>query len=294
MRPNFERKMYWQGHSWTHKTNAQGFRGPEISSADAVFLGDSMIYCHGVEQPETVPTQFSNSAANLGQQGTCLIQALMLLEEKGLRLKPRYVFVCSHPTDLDDLSFWYEGEELHKFLAQDGYRPLVRDPFRPKPWWNVPYVWSAYLAAPLRCSGIPGALSKVFRGNPNVPIKETDQKNYVPSQKEIDLSFAASKPGATSEEQLRWKVHQEAIHRIDLACRKHNAQLVLFDIGYPKEMSQAIQKVAESMKITYSPAGRIALEKALLGEPVYLANDGHWTPHGSRIVAEELKKFFSP
>jgi hypothetical protein len=38
----------------------------------------------------------------------------------------------------------------------------------------------------------------------------------------------------------------------------------------------------------YSSAGAQALQRALAGEPVYLANDGHWTGRGAAIVAEAL------
>lgn len=294
MRPDFRRRMYWQNHTWTHETNADGYRGPRLSHADAVFLGDSMVYGHGLEQSQTVPEQFSQqtdlTAANLAQQGTCLLQAAMLLEDKGFRLKPRYVFLCSHPTDLDDLTFWYEGDELQKFLTNDAYRPLVREQFRPKSLWNLPYLWSAYLAVPLRSSGVAGALSKTLRApSSNTPVKET--ANYVPSKADLDLPFAPVKPEASAENQLRWKVHRQAILRISRLSREHGAQLVLYDIGYPTEYTEAIEGLAKSVNVPFSPAGRVVLTKALAGEPMYLANDGHWTPQGSEVVARELRKF---
>ena len=53
------RRAYWQGHWWRHSANAAGFRGALVDQADAVFLGDSMIYGHGVEDEETVSSQFA-------------------------------------------------------------------------------------------------------------------------------------------------------------------------------------------------------------------------------------------
>ena len=35
-----------------------GYRGAAVDAADVVFLGDSMIYGHGVENDQTVPSQF--------------------------------------------------------------------------------------------------------------------------------------------------------------------------------------------------------------------------------------------
>ena len=53
MRPNARRWMYWNGHWWHHRSNTQGWRGPALEKADVVFLGDSMIYGHGVQEDET-------------------------------------------------------------------------------------------------------------------------------------------------------------------------------------------------------------------------------------------------
>src|SRR5881628_1529691 len=54
LRPGFARSMYWNGHVWHHEANDDGYRGPRLRRADAVFLGDSMIYGHGVETDQTV------------------------------------------------------------------------------------------------------------------------------------------------------------------------------------------------------------------------------------------------
>ena len=66
-------------------------------------------------------------------------------------------------------------------------------------------------------------------------------------------------------------------------------QLVVFDLGYPVEFTEAVESMARELGASYSPAGRVALSHALAGEPVYLAADGHWTPLGSEIVARELQ-----
>src|SRR5262249_4798990 len=46
--------------------------------------------------------------------------------------------------------------------------------------------------------------------------------------------------------------------------------------------------VADRLGVTYVPAGQAALARALAGEETYLANDGHWSPHGCDVVAREL------
>ena len=124
LRPGIARPMYWNGHVWRHEANADGYRGPRLDRADAVFLGDSMIYGHGVEAAQTVPARFEAvsglASANLGQQGTCPVQALELLRRKGLKLRPRYVFLCAHPTDVLDAPGAYDAGELARFVESEG------------------------------------------------------------------------------------------------------------------------------------------------------------------------------
>src|SRR5262245_21258468 len=78
LRPGAACDTYWNGHWWRHECNHAGYRGPDVGRADVVFLGDSMVYGHGVAQEHTVPARFTArtglAAANLGQQGTCLVQ----------------------------------------------------------------------------------------------------------------------------------------------------------------------------------------------------------------------------
>ena len=52
--------------------------------------------------------------------------------------------------------------------------------------------------------------------------------------------------------------------------------------------SAAIRSLADRLGVTYVAAGQVALERALAGEETYLANDGHWSPHGCDFVAREL------
>ena len=117
--------MYWQGHRWHHDTNVDGYRGPRVPHPEAVFLGDSMIYGHGVENGETVPAQFAaltgRPVANLGQQGTSLLQALMIFERRGLPLRPRVVYAVSHSTDLEETVRCYVPEELERFVPSGSF-----------------------------------------------------------------------------------------------------------------------------------------------------------------------------
>ena len=292
LRPDVHREMYWQGHWWRHDTNADGYRGPAVDRAEAVFLGDSMIYGHGVENDETVAAQFAaltgRPAANLGQQGTCLLQALMIFERKGLRLGPRVVFVCSHPTDIEETTRCYASEQLERFLAQASVLPLVRDEWQPKPWSPIA-LWARYVALPLRCSAVAGAFSRSLRnGALTLRQRSGPAGRFLPSEADLKKPFLP--PDATPEERLAWRVQVQAVAEIQRLAAGIGARLVVLDLGYPEAMSRAVEEMALRLSAEYSPAGRVALARAQAGEEIYLRDDGHWTPLGCRAIAEELAR----
>jgi hypothetical protein len=79
-----------------------------------------------------------------------------------------------------------------------------------------------------------------------------------------------------------------SVRQIKRLCDGIGAQLVLFDVGYPKAFSRSVEQLAADIGAPYSPAGRVVLQKAYEGRPVYLAGDGHWTGEGNATVAHEL------
>lgn len=298
LRPNVHRRMYWNGHWWRHDANDDGYRGPALKKAAAVFLGDSLVYGHGVETSETVAAQYASltgrPAANLGLQGACLLQSLCLLREKGLPLRPEVVFACSHPNDLADVAFWFEPAEIRKFLADSPeapYLPLVRLHLRARES-TVSDWWLMRAAVPLRTGRLLRAL--LHRGvlgesgAPQAESAELSRRPWLPGQDFLQEPFAAGRPDASEELRLAWAATRHAIERMKGLCDEAGARLVLFDLGYPHEFSAAIEDLAHALRIQYSPAGRVALRRAQAGEEVYLADDGHWSPLGNRVVAQEL------
>jgi hypothetical protein len=291
-KPGLRKRIYWNGHWWTHEANADGYRGPAPARPGAVFLGDSMIYGHGVETAETVAAGFTRQtglpAANLGVQGYCLVQSLALLRQKGTALRPRWIFVASHPTDVPDVLHWYERVEIERFLAEDGHLPLVRPELRPRPPGLFEW-WEQQGALPLRAGRLLGGLARAARdtsAGPQVP--STAEPYYKPAPSDLDAPFAAARPDASADDRLAWDVHRRALSEIKRAADLAGARMVMFDLGYPREFSRAIEGVAQQVGVAYSPAGRVVLAEALRGEPMYLANDGHWTPAGCARIAREL------
>lgn len=295
LRPSVRRWMYWNGHWWWHETNANGYRGSPVARAEAVFLGDSMIYGHGVEADDTVAARYQaltgRVAANLGQQGTSLIQSLLILRRLGLPVAPKAVFVCAHPTDLDEALRDYAPTELQRFLTtqmEDGALPLVRDEYRPLPPSNLRRAWSEHVAMRMRCSGILGALVRSMRDPGLRQSNSRPRDPFRPTTEEMGRELPGLAEGASAGDRLPWLALVHALVEMKRLCDGRGARLVVFDLGYPAGFTRAVEETAREAGATYSPAGRVALERSLQGEDVYLASDGHWSPRGAAIVARQL------
>ncbi len=296
LRPSFSRRMFWSGHWWQHQTNADAYRGPRLSQADAIFAGDSMIYGHGVEEPDTVSARFTArtgwAAANLGQQGICLLQTLLTLRVHGPRLRPRVVYVCAHFNDLEEVARYYEEAELRRFVASPdaiATAPLARDEYRPQPFWNLRALFARDLALPLRVAGIPGALARSHSTSQSASNRGP-RDPFVPTPEEIGTALPALSGEASPEERLPWLAESRAVAEIKALCDTLGARLILFDLGYPESHTRAIEALAGDLGVAYSPAGRVVLERSRAGEDVYLADDGHWNGAGASVVAEELAR----
>jgi hypothetical protein len=296
MRPSVRRGMYWNGHWWTHESNAAGYRGELLDRADAVFLGDSMIYGHGVEADQTVPAAFARrtrlAVANLGQQGTCVIQALLTLLDKGLALRPSIVLLCVHHTDLEEAERYYGEPELRRFLTLsvvDGARPLVVPEYRPRAWWSPARLWAEDLAIPLRSSGILGAVGRSVRDG-DLARGGVRRDPFLPTDGDVEAILPALDPAAPERVRLPWEANRHALAEVHRACQRMGARLVVFDLGYPRALTESVERAAHEVGAVYSGAGRIALARARAGEVAYLADDGHWSPRGAEIVAEELAR----
>lgn len=299
LRPRVRRTMYWNGHWWRHETGDAGWRGPDVPQADAVFLGDSMIYGHGVDEPQTACARFGartgTTAVNLGQQGTCQVQSFLTLAHHAARLRPRLVFASLHPTDLDEAPRLYDEGELRAFAdaPEDApYVPTVRPEYRPRPWWSPASVWTRFIALPMRCSGLMGALAR--SNHPGARAAEQFARDpFVPTAADVDAAVPALAPDAPEAVRLPWRAERRAVREMKRLCDRSGARLVLLDLGYPRSFTQAVEALAHELGADYSDAGRQVLARSQAGERVYLADDGHWSPAGNDAMAERLARYAS-
>jgi hypothetical protein len=287
IRPSVRRPMYWNGHWWQHTANEDGYRGPRLEHADVVFLGDSMIYGHGVEDDQTVAAAFSRhtgqAAANLGQQGTCQLQSLLTWRARGLALRPRYVLASVHFTDLEEIDVMYEPPEQRRFREEPGYTPLAVPRYRPRPWWDPVAFWSTHVSLPLRVGGLLGTLAQAMRAG---ELRRTGSRQeatwLLPSEEDLARPFPTDGPG--------WAAEGHSLAILQRECVAAGARLLLFDIGYPHAFTAEVERIARRIGALYSPAGRVVLARGQAGEEVYLRGDGHWTPLGNDIMARELAR----
>jgi hypothetical protein len=285
-------QLYWNGHWWRHQTNADGYRGKAVDRADAVFLGDSMIYGHGVENDQTVPSRFAAhtglAVANLGQQGTDLLQMWLRYRRLGTPRHPRLVFVCSHFNDVWEATFYHPAEELERLLAgpiEEDYLPRARREYQEGRRRKFEQFWNDHAALTLRAGRLVHFLLCSLSKKPvSTPSLASDP--FVPAREVREGPFTPWADGP--EARLGWQVHARSLAKIKYLCDQQGARLVLFDLGYPSAFSAAIRGLADRLGVTYVAAGQEALARALAGEETYLANDGHWSPHGCDIVAREL------
>ena len=231
------------------------------------------------------------AAVNLGQQGTCQIQvAARVPRDMRVGCGRGWCSRRSHPTDVEEALRYYDEAELRRFAhAPDRYLPFARNEYRPRPPWDLVSGWSRFVALPMRCAGIPGALLRSRRPGAQV-MAHVARDPFVPTAEDVDAHVAFLAPDAPDAMRLAWQAERSAVREIQRACARLGARLVVFDLGYPRAFSQASEALAREVGADYDDAGRLVLARLLSGERVYLADDGHWSPAGSDAIAAVLAR----
>jgi hypothetical protein len=290
MRPSYERRMYFNGYTWHHKTDSLGFRNPvERATASVVLLGDSMVYGHGLEETSTVrhhlEALLGQPVANLGIQGNAIHQEYQVLKTYGLRLRPRYVFLFFLANDVDDLGAALTDSELIAFLKTSvtdhttPYFEIDRRPARPfdlEAYLAELYVVKAFdfLWQSLRAHGLRRA-----------EAAEAHWRTLPPFQDRSRMALAM-------------EFHLHALRKIqDLADRHRFALVNVFTYTgtgvFPQE--PIYEGLLESFCHTHGIAFlslRSPVEQAIeSGQDVFLKRDGHFSDRGARLAAEVLARY---
>ena len=149
MHPGFQTKAYFNGYSWNHATDARGFRNPPGRPVDgALLLGDSLIYGHGVEEPESLASKlesvYRRRVYNLSRQGDSLYQHYVQLRLHLETFAPESVVLFVFHNDFKDL-LAYRGVDLLRTtpeIERDDYDQL-REQLAKRP--SDPHSWSRRL-----------------------------------------------------------------------------------------------------------------------------------------------------
>lgn len=117
MRSQFETEAYFNGYTWSHRTDALGFRNRSgLENRSLLLLGDSLIYGHGIEEEDAVTAQlrrnFQQPAYNMARQGDCLFQNYVLLRLFLDRLRPEEVVLFVFLNDFADVAFYRTAAEM--------------------------------------------------------------------------------------------------------------------------------------------------------------------------------------
>jgi len=114
--PADHKRVIFNRRAWSHITDSRGFRNPPGTICEVMLLGDSFIYGHGVEEPDTLAANLRNQhgwkAYNMARQGDTLCQEYLLFRLFAPVLKPRRVILFAFGNDFWDLKGNHQPRDL--------------------------------------------------------------------------------------------------------------------------------------------------------------------------------------
>jgi hypothetical protein len=280
MLPNYRTEMYYNAYTWTHQTDALGFRNPRtMTEADVILLGDSFIYGHGVEIDQTVGRALERltpySVVNLARQGDCALQEAYLLTRHIERFRPRHVVYFYYRNDILDLFVYRTPAELAAFV----YTPLEAIRY-PEP--------------------LEVATAVKLRDEQNAEHARLDPFRFQLSRRihlfQLPIWLAqrarrwrlAMQLATWGEEQdgesLGWRYTKKAILYMDRLARAHGAQFVMAPIVLGDHRQREIlESFARSHGIALVDTRELSRD---LAGPNFLPHDGHFSPAGAETMAQ--------
>jgi len=277
MIPNLTTQMYYNGYTWTHHTDALGFRNATLASpADIVLLGDSLIYGHGVDFESTVGAILAQltglTVENLARQGDCTLQQAYLVTEFVPLLRPRYVLYFFFENDLAD---------LHAFLDDDAMQAFIDRPLE-----EIHFAHRLDPAQALR--------ERTARLGRRSLLTRLKQSSYVyRAWRWLNWELAFRRPAVKSpapaerdigeESSLAWRYTRKAIVYMREVSRRHDARFAIVPITpNTARYGDILRRFAAQENIDFIDTSALTMADASL----WLPWDGHLSDAGARRFAE--------
>ncbi|MGH7343049.1 MAG: hypothetical protein ACREKH_21395, partial [Candidatus Rokuibacteriota bacterium] len=284
MLPNHRTTMYYNGYVWQHETDALGFRNKPLHvPADVVLLGDSVVYGHGVDFEHTIGHYLERRTglrvANLGRQADCAFQEAYLLTEYLPVFRPRVVVHVFTANDIEDLYVLLRDEAMHAFLAQ----PVERITYPPR---TDPATLLAERERDARRRSLRSwakqelYVMKMFRWL-DYRFRQWRRTAAVTVAEAASAHSRRYDPDEVNRdpESLGWRYTAHALAYMKHLSDRAGARLVMVPLARDRQL-----------EILRSIAARHAIDlvdtSALYAGPSFLPNDGHFTPHGARTMAD--------
>lgn len=278
MRPDDRQRAAVSGHQWLHETDERGLRNPPGTEHEVLVFGDSFIYGHGVNEPDTVVAQLRRAygwkAYNMARQGDSITPQYLLFRLWLDELKPKRILICAFGNDfldVDSMRTAAEQAEPPEFKPGfvEGVRKNWADPQWRKPygnWWTTSYTYRLALYWQRRW----------FPGPPGIPQAPTVKAGHFDSVAHYyTLLF----------EDLVGRARQQG-------CE---VDLIFLDTGAAVEpdwkvevarMDEFFAQLCRRNRVPYYCTKDLLRDRPDLQLP----NDGHLNPAGHRVLADYLAK----
>ena len=275
MRANDHQRAAVSGYQWSHDTDQRGLRNPPGSEHEVLIFGDSFLYGHGAQEPDTAVAQLRKvhgwKVYNMARQGDSITSEYLLFRLWFEELKPKRIILCAFGNDFYDVNqVRSAADQADPPELKPGYLEGVRkncaDPNWIKPfgsWWSTSYTYRLGLYFKGRLTPPPSA-------SPPLPTNRSGRFDSVAHY--YTLLF----------EDLVKRCRQSG-------CR---VDLVFIDVGAEdpmwrqeiEQMDQFFTQLCQRNQVPYHNTQDLLRNRPDLTLP----NDGHLNPAGNRALADFL------
>lgn len=278
MIPNHSADMFYNGYRWKHRTDALGFRNEPLHvPADVILLGDSFVYGHGVDFEHTLGSYLERRSGlrvvNLGQQGNCAFQETYVLTAYVELLKPRFVVHVFTPNDIDDLYVFLSDAVMEAFIAQ----PVDRITFPPRTD-RERLLREREKALQNRSLG-KRAEEELYVMKMGRWIGYRYQQWRAPAGASPLGRRADSAAVNADAASLGWRYTEHALVYMKRVSERAGARFLMAPVAQGRQL-EILRGIARRHDIDLVDTA------PLYAGASFLPNDGHFTPHGARALAE--------